>query len=105
MHDWLEEAHRGTRQTVFVTGELGIGKTTLVEAFLAQALNGDSVRVVQGQWVEQYGAGAPYLPILEALERLGKILGRVPLADMLRQFAPMWLLQLPALTELAERTL
>ncbi len=27
----------GERQVVFVTGEPGIGKTTLVEAFLAQA--------------------------------------------------------------------
>jgi predicted ATPase len=53
--------------------------------------------------VEQYGAGEAYLPILEALERLGRVLGPEQLAGTLRQFAPMWLLQLPALTTPAER--
>ena len=36
LREWLELAMRGERQTVFVTGEAGMGKTTLVEAFLAQ---------------------------------------------------------------------
>jgi DNA-binding winged helix-turn-helix (wHTH) protein len=34
LHSWLEKALHGERQLVFVTGELGIGKTTLIEAFL-----------------------------------------------------------------------
>ncbi|MBI3799183.1 MAG: AAA family ATPase [Deltaproteobacteria bacterium] len=34
LHRWLEKALGGERQVVFVTGEPGIGKTTLVEAFL-----------------------------------------------------------------------
>src|SRR5262245_9102306 len=34
MDSWLSQALRGARQLVFVTGEPGIGKTTLVEAFL-----------------------------------------------------------------------
>jgi DNA-binding winged helix-turn-helix (wHTH) protein len=34
LHGWLEKALQGERQLVFVTGEPGIGKTTLVEAFL-----------------------------------------------------------------------
>src|SRR5262249_31012222 len=34
LHYWLDKALRGERQVVFVTGELGIGKTTLVDAFL-----------------------------------------------------------------------
>src|SRR5262245_56117241 len=33
LHSWLEKALRGERQLVFVTGEPGIGKTTLIEAF------------------------------------------------------------------------
>ena len=36
LHELLEVAAGGIRQTVFVTGEAGIGKTTLVEAFLAE---------------------------------------------------------------------
>jgi DNA-binding winged helix-turn-helix (wHTH) protein len=35
LHGWLEKALNGERQIVFVTGEAGIGKTALVEAFLA----------------------------------------------------------------------
>src|SRR5262249_55200994 len=33
---WLEKALQGERQVIFVTGEPGIGKTTLVDAFLRQ---------------------------------------------------------------------
>jgi DNA-binding winged helix-turn-helix (wHTH) protein len=33
LHGWFEKARSGERQIVFVTGEPGIGKTTLVEAF------------------------------------------------------------------------
>ena len=35
LHEWLEKALSGERQLVFVTGEPGIGKTSLVEAFLS----------------------------------------------------------------------
>jgi hypothetical protein len=34
LHGWLEKALAGERRLVFVTGEPGIGKTTLVDAFL-----------------------------------------------------------------------
>ena len=34
LHGWLAKALSGTRQVVFVLGEPGIGKTTLVDAFL-----------------------------------------------------------------------
>src|SRR5262249_24226647 len=37
MMDWLESASRGERRVVFATGEAGIGKTALVEAFLQYA--------------------------------------------------------------------
>jgi len=36
LHKWLEKALGGERQIVFVTGEPGIGKTTVVEVFLEQ---------------------------------------------------------------------
>ena len=36
LHRWLETALESERQIVFVTGEPGIGKTTVVEAFLQQ---------------------------------------------------------------------
>ena len=55
---------------VFVTGEAGIGKTTLVDAFLAQIRDRADVRITSGQCVEQYGPGEAYMPLLEATTRL-----------------------------------
>ncbi len=43
LHGWLEKALRGERQVVFVTGEPGIGKTAVVEAFL-QSLAAEQVQ-------------------------------------------------------------
>src|SRR5262249_55096523 len=51
----FEMAIGGRRQLVFVTGEAGIGKTTLVEAFLARLGTGGGLRIGRGQCVEQYG--------------------------------------------------
>ncbi len=50
-----------------MTGEPGIGKTTLVETFLSRVASTDAHWVAWGQCVEQYGAGEPYLPLLDAL--------------------------------------
>jgi DNA-binding winged helix-turn-helix (wHTH) protein len=36
LHGWFDKALNGERQLVFVTGEPGIGKTTLIDAFLVQ---------------------------------------------------------------------
>jgi predicted ATPase/DNA-binding winged helix-turn-helix (wHTH) protein len=97
LHEGLARARRGQRQLMFVTGELGIGKTALVEAFLA-ALSGDGApRVGHGQCVEHYGTGEPYLPLLEAIGRLGRAAAGVRLVEVLRQHAPTWLVQLPGL--------
>ena len=71
LHQWYTAALQGTRQVVLVTGEAGIGKTTLVDAFIAQVVATESVWVGRGQCIEQHGAGEAYLPLLEALGRLG----------------------------------
>src|SRR3972149_9955882 len=60
----------GKRQVVFVTGEPGIGKTTLIEAFSKTLPKFDGFVLAQGQCIEQYGAGEAYMPILDALERM-----------------------------------
>jgi DNA-binding winged helix-turn-helix (wHTH) protein len=66
----LEIASSGKRQVVFVTGEPGIGKTTLVEAFTSSLPINDGIIAAHGQCIEQYGAGEAYMPMLDALERL-----------------------------------
>ncbi len=100
LHEWFTNAQNGQRQMVFVTGEPGIGKTTLVETFLAETKGAE---VAWGQCVEQYGTGEAYLPILEALERLGRELDNDALRPLLSRYAPTWLVHLSSLITPAER--
>jgi DNA-binding winged helix-turn-helix (wHTH) protein/predicted ATPase len=93
---WLR-ALQGTRQVVLVTGEAGIGKTTLVDAWMTQAVAADTAWVGRGQCIEQHGAGEAYLPLLEALGRLGRGPQGASLLEVLHQQAPSWLVHLPAL--------
>src|SRR5262245_32886758 len=94
---WYQRAAYGTRQLVFVSGEVGGGKTTVVELFLARLAAGSGVRIARGQCVEYYGEGEPYLPFLEALGRLGHGPERDAVLTVLRRYAPMWLVHLPGL--------
>ena len=105
--DAYERAAAGQRQLVFVSGEAGIGKSRLVEAFLA-AVEARAPRLIDdvdtgrelvghGQCIEHHGAGEPYLPILEAVTRLCRQPGGALLLDLLRQHAPTWVAQLPGL--------
>ena len=64
------QARQGQRQVLFLTGEPGIGKTAVVEAWTAQVRQDPAVWVATGQCRESYGLGEPYLPILEALGQL-----------------------------------
>jgi len=118
LQGWLEKAGHGERQLVFVTGEPGIGKTALVEAFfdgVGAALRGrptpgqlhrvaptPDLWVGRGQCIEQYGAGEAYLPILSALGQLCRTEEGGPLIRLLNQHAPTWLLQMPGLLDAAE---
>src|SRR5450631_122673 len=91
-------ARGGKRAVVWIAGEPGIGKTTLIEQFIASL--GD-VACAHGQCVEHYGTGEPYLPVLQALEELCRSDSEVP--ALLRAVAPTWLLQLPWLSTAEER--
>src|SRR5713101_2335966 len=89
LHGWLTAALDGMHQLVFVTGEPGIGKTTLVEAFLQSLESRVQDRAAEvpspksqvpspnrpptpafwigrGQCIEHYSASEAYLPVLEA---------------------------------------
>jgi predicted ATPase len=67
MRRCLERALQGERQVVFVTGEAGIGKTTLVNEFVDRAADAHDAGVARGQCLEHYGAGEAYLPVLDAV--------------------------------------
>src|SRR5215471_7543600 len=72
LEEWFQRAATGTRQVVFVSGDVGMGKTTVVDLWLARPAAGSQVRTGRGQCVEHYGAGEPYLPLLEALGHLAR---------------------------------
>ncbi|MBI3249631.1 MAG: AAA family ATPase [Deltaproteobacteria bacterium] len=126
LHQRLAKAAEGVRQLVFVTGEPGIGKTAIVEAFLSglgqqgtgngdqenQKVKGEEPsptpnpqHPIPGAWlgwgqcIEQHGAGEAFLPVLDALGRLCRGTDGEDIIDVLRRHAPMWLVQLPAFIE------
>jgi DNA-binding winged helix-turn-helix (wHTH) protein/tetratricopeptide (TPR) repeat protein len=96
-------ACQGSRQVVWVTGEAGMGKTAVVEAFAAQAATGPVVSLATGQCIEHHGSVEAYLPILEALGQLCRGPSGALLTALLRQYAPTWLAQLPWLLTAADR--
>src|SRR5207247_1331070 len=101
LDELLGKKHRGRRQVVFVAGEAGIGKTTLIQSFLAAPAASEAL-VAPGQAVEQVGAREPYLPVLDALGRLARIADPQRVASLLRRTAPSWLAQMPWLLEPAD---
>ncbi len=100
--DRLQEAWaragNGQRQLVWVAGDAGVGKSTLLETFTR--LSG-AAGIAQGQCVEQYGSGEPYLPVLHALGDLCREYSE--LGPLMRTAAPTWLLQIPWLVAESER--
>ncbi|HYV04996.1 MAG TPA: AAA family ATPase, partial [Blastocatellia bacterium] len=100
MRSWFEKMLAGERQIVFVTGEAGIGKTALVDAF-ARSIASHRIRIRRGQCLEHYGTSEAYLPVLEAIGRLCR--EERQLVDVLRAHAPMWLLQMPSLVTASDR--
>jgi DNA-binding winged helix-turn-helix (wHTH) protein/predicted ATPase len=99
LHKHFRQAAQGQRQVVFITGEAGIGKTTLVDAFVSQVAPLTGGWIGRGQCIEQYGVGEAYLPLLDALGQLGRGSDGRRLVELLHRQAPNWLLQLPALVD------
>lgn len=103
LHGWYRTAQQGTRQVGFIAGAAGVGKTALVDAFVAQVAAEGAVWIGHGQCIDQYGQGEAYLPVLEALGRLCRGPHGPHLLAWLRQHAPSWLAQTPALLPVEER--
>ncbi len=106
--DALARACAGERQIVFVTGPAGVGKTTLVEAFLespAMHRAAPTAWIARGVCVEQHGPREPYMPVLQALGRLARRPDAARLVEILRRVAPTWLAQMPWLIDDGEQAL
>ena len=89
LQEWLVQARQGQRRIGVVSGEVGIGKSSLVDAFVAAALREPgAIHVAAGACVEQYGEAEPLLPVVAALRRAAR---SAAAAAVLRQVAPPWL--------------
>jgi tetratricopeptide (TPR) repeat protein len=85
----------GTGSVVVITGEAGMGKTTLVDEFLNHPDTLSSYALIcRGQAVEHRGPGEAYLPIVDALAPVVVHPGS-GLHDSLRAHAPAWCAQFP----------
>jgi predicted ATPase len=103
LSQWWTQVQRGMRQVGFIVGEPGIGKTALVDTFVAQLAATQDIPVGRGQCVNHYGMGEPYLPVLEALGRLCRDAEGDRFVSCLRRCAPSWLPHLPAVLAPADR--
>lgn len=106
----LERALQGHGKVVFLTGEAGAGKSSLVKRFLIDAaLHAPEARIIGADCSEQYGAGEPYQPFVEALRDLlaGGDAGtkqRPRFRDLARELAPHWIAAIPVAGDILAAT-
>jgi hypothetical protein len=80
------DTEEGSGRFVSVSGEPGIGKSTLVEGFLSELPT--RCLVGRGHCSERLAGAEPHLAILEAIDEL--LASEPTLAESLRRFAPTW---------------
>ncbi len=100
---YLRRALAGHRQMAFVTGEAGIGKSTLLDTFEKRLSGRDNLRVARGQCVEGFGGKEAYYPVLDALGQLVRGPGAEAVIEILGSQAPTWLIQFPSLLKVEQR--
>lgn len=94
----LEQATGGHGLLLCVTGEPGLGKSTLVESFLEEvSASGRSWSLARGHCSERLAGAEAYLPFLEALDSLLQGPGGASAAQVMKLLAPTWYVQLAPL--------
>jgi hypothetical protein len=94
----------GKTQILFVNGEVGFGKSTLITHWLnEQTLTPSGYLFTSVSCFNQHDSSEPYLPILSALSNLLKNPKHLTIKPLLRQYAPSWLLQMPSLLNQQEQ--
>ena len=113
----FNSAKSGRGSLLCVAGEPGIGKTTLVEDFLAELAAENQCTIARGRCSERLAGTEAYLPLLEALDILLKAVsvrspafrrntgkaaippeGGTSYAEVMRQIAPTWYAQVVPLS-------
>jgi predicted ATPase/DNA-binding winged helix-turn-helix (wHTH) protein len=92
----LAHVMAGERRVIFLSGEAGIGKTSLTDAFSREAASvaaGEGIAVARGQCVPGFEKEQFY-PVLEALSRLCASPDGEAACRALSRLAPEWLVPL-----------
>ena len=95
-------AATGRRQLVFITGELGMGKTSLCREFLRRTCDIEGPYSAWGQCIEEFGIQEPYFPILKAVGELCRAEGE-PIIQVFKAKAPTCIVQFSDLLTHDER--
>jgi predicted ATPase/tRNA A-37 threonylcarbamoyl transferase component Bud32 len=90
----LAEAEAGRGSLVCVAGEPGIGKTTLVENFLAQLNARERCLLARGNCSERLANTEAYLPVFDVLESLLRAERHGAAARLMKVIAPTWYAQI-----------
>lgn len=87
----LQQVGGGNSRALLMSGEPGVGKTTLVDGF-ARWVEAQAPRywLARGQCAAHHGAREPYMPLLEALGRFCRGPDRSRFLTLLEQNAPSW---------------
>jgi predicted ATPase len=80
-----------TRQVVLVSGELGLGKSALIDEFAAEWATSSQIAVARGQCVQGIAAREQYYPLCEALAHLCASEEGERATRILAHVAPGWL--------------
>ncbi|HEX4947200.1 MAG TPA: AAA family ATPase [Blastocatellia bacterium] len=94
----------GRSSLLCVAGEPGIGKTTLIEDFLAELATGKQCTIARGRCSERLAGTEAYLPLLEVLENLLQGRDKAARLSLLKQLAPSWYVQVVPLSGVSEES-
>jgi tetratricopeptide (TPR) repeat protein len=87
----FETAAQGHARLLCLTGEPGIGKSTLTQAFLGRLRNErEPCLIARGRCSERLAGTEAYLPVVEMLESLLWSGNGDRLAETMKQLAPTW---------------
>ena len=87
----LESVESGHGQFRCISGEAGMGKSTVTEAFLQQVRGRDSKCLVgNGRSSERHGGTSSYMPIVESLMELVNMDESGTIARQMAECAPTW---------------
>jgi DNA-binding winged helix-turn-helix (wHTH) protein len=95
----LAQAAAGKRTVLLVTGEAGIGKTTLVNAYIDRVRSRVPAWIGQGECIEHHDVAEAYKPVLDALSRISRGVDGGRVVELMARIAPGWLVQLPWLVD------